>query len=232
MFLTKGSYGFMPVVHGYTLNELKKSCQQIRNIVGEPALIGIGSLVPLIKASYLGNGFLYRRSNGENGDHITFIADALKLVREEFPNSFMHVFGVGGITTALLMFALGADSVDSVAWRLKAGYGAIQLPGISDRFLSPRPESKKSRPVLSEKEEKTLAHCDCPICINYRKIGWQKRRLDNSFKSRAIHNGWIFLKEVVAFRDEIFKGKGYHFIVERLSKQHRLSKLFLHSIQE
>jgi len=121
------SYAFMPVIHGYTLNALKSACRQIRHFVGKPSLIGVGSLVPLMKTSYLGDGFRYQRSDGRKGNHITFISDALKLVHDEFPSSFLHVFGVGGITTALSVFALGADSVDSVAWRLKAAYGAIQL---------------------------------------------------------------------------------------------------------
>ena len=225
MAISASSYEFMPVVHGYTLNALMVACKELKSLLGDPSLVGVGSLVPLIKNSYLGNGFRYDRSNGHRGDNITFIADAIKLVRDEFPHSFLHVFGVGGITTALSIFALGADSVDSVAWRLKAAYGAIQLPGVSDRFLSPRPNSQKVRRVIDGDEEILLAACRCPVCSVYKGIGWRKRRLDNSFKSRSMHNGWVFLEEVHSFRSAILKGRGYNFIAKGLTKSHRLFSL-------
>jgi len=219
------TYEFMPVVHGYTLNALKKACQQIRKILGEPSLIGIGSLVPLMKTN-LSNKFSYQKSDGANGNHEEFLLDALKLVRDHFPSSFLHVFGVGGITTALAVFSFGADSTDSVAWRLKAAYGAIQLPGTSDLFLSPRLKSPKSRPVLKEKDEISLLRCNCPECSPYKNIGWLKRHLDSSFKARTIHNGWVFLKEVQAFRKAILAKRGHVFIRKRLSKRHHFFRLF------
>jgi tRNA-guanine family transglycosylase len=219
------SYELMPVVHGYTLHTLKVACNEVRSLLGNPALVGIGSLVPLIKSSYLGNGFRYNRSNGRRGDNVTFIADAIRLVRDEFPDSFLHVFGVGGITTALSIFALGADSVDSVAWRLKAAYGAIQLPGVSDRFLSPRPDSRKVRKVITASEEYLLGSCKCPVCSAYKGVAWRKRRLDSSFSSRSMHNGWVFLEEVCSFRSAILKGRGYSFIAKGLASSHRLFSL-------
>lgn len=227
MMSAVSSCAFMPVVHGYSISDLKIACRQVKEIAGDSGLIGIGSLVPLLKTSFLGNGIKYQRGNGNTGNHITFISDALTLVREEFPNSFLHVFGVGGVTTALSIFAMGADSVDSVAWRLKAAYGAIQLPGISDRFLSPRPNSPKPRRVINTKETHVLKCCKCPICFRYSRVGWRKRRLDNSFKSRSIHNAWVFTQEVHSFRKEIVKGEGYKFIIKHLSNSHRFSPLFL-----
>ena len=219
-------YAFMPVVHGYTLKALKAACRQIRNLIGNPVMIGIGSLVPLMKASHLGPGFRYIRPDGCTGDHVTFIADALGLVRDEFPRSLLHVFGIGGVTTILAVFSLGADSVDSVAWRLKAAYGAIQIPGTSDRFLSPRPNSSKSRKVLHEREEDLLAKCCCPVCRNYRTLGWQKRHLDSSFEARALHNAWVFLEEVKIFRKAIEVGDVQKVIFRRMSRTHRLFRLF------
>ena len=226
MMKAGGTFEFMPVVHGYTINDLKSACRQLRSILGEPTLIGIGSLVPLLKTSHLDNGFRYLRGNGKNGDHVTFISDALRLVRDEFPSSFLHVFGVGGTTTILPVFALGADSVDSVAWRLKAAYGAIQLPGISDRFLSDRPNSPKTRRVIEEREAPILANCGCPVCSDYRYLGWQKKHLDNSFEARATHNGWVFLEEIRSFRKAVSSGKGHKLITNRLSNGHRFYGIF------
>lgn len=218
-------YGFMPVVHGYTLRQLKRACDDVKSAVGTPALVGVGSLVPLLKASYLGSGFAYVAPDRKKKNHVAFIADALRLVRGEFPTSCLHVFGVGGATTILAMFALGADSVDSVAWRLKAAYGAIQLPGVSDRFMSPRPSSPKNRRVIDEKETQQLARCRCPICVRYEHVGWSKRRLDSDFRSRAIHNAWVYLREVEAFRQKALDGGTGRFLRNRLSKSHRLHGL-------
>jgi queuine/archaeosine tRNA-ribosyltransferase len=220
------SYAFVPVIHGYTLKDLRNAVIEIKEIVKTPAIIGLGSMVPLMKGSYLGKEFKYQRENGDYGDHVDFIGDALKLMRSEFPNSFLHVFGVGGITTILAMFALGADSVDSVAWRLKAAYGAIQLPGISDRFLSPRPNSLKIRKVLDRQEEQSLSKCDCPVCWKYQRLEWQKKFLDKNFIARTIHNSWIFLKEVNKFRIAVTNQKGHKIIKSRLNNSHRLSRLF------
>lgn len=226
MAAAQKSYAFMPVVHGYTLRTLQNACRQIKSAIPPTTLIGVGSLVPLMKASHIGDGFRYDRNNGSSGDHVTFFADALALIRNEFPKSCLHVFGVGGITTALSMFALGADSVDSVGWRLKAAYGAIQLPGISDRFLSPRNGSAKTRKVLDPSDETLLARCACPSCQDYQYLAWQKRYLDSSFKARCIHNGSVFLKEVSAFRRAATRNQGQRFISKRLSASHRLAPLF------
>jgi len=220
------SYAFMPVVHGYTIKSLQAACRQIKNAVGTTPLVGVGSLVPLMKASHIGDGFRYTRNGGTQGNHVTYFADALALIREQFPTSCLHVFGVGGITTALSVFALGADSVDSVGWRLKAAYGAIQLPGISDRFLAARPDSPKTRRVLNANDDRLLAQCGCPTCESYQSLAWQKRRLDGSFKARCIHNGSVFLKEVTAFRKAVLRSRGNRFIGKNISKSHRLFPLF------
>jgi tRNA-guanine family transglycosylase len=221
MACQEGSYGFMPVVHGYTLRLLRTACKDIRSVVVRPTLLGIGSLVPLVKASYLGTGFSYRKTDGGIGNHIAFIKDALALVRDEFPESFIHVFGVGGTTTILSMFALGADSVDSVAWRLKAAYGAVQFPGTSDRFLAPRVESVKTRCLLKRNEIPLLAKCRCPVCSQYDTFGWRRRHLDGSFKARTIHNAWVFLREVAAFRAAVTSKRTSVFLAKRLSSTHR-----------
>ena len=221
-----GSCAFVPVVHGYSLGSLQRACADVKRVLGNWPFIGLGSMVPLLKGSNLGGRFRYRRKDGRHGNHVSFVADAIALVRREFPEAFLHVFGVGGTTTILSLFALGVDSVDSVAWRLKAAYGAIQLPGISDRFLSPRRQSAKTRRILQGVEETVLRSCRCPVCSSYNTIGWQKRRLDTSFKARCIHNAWVFLKEVALLRKAIPRGSASEFVAQRLSRSHRLHPLF------
>lgn len=219
------SCAFMPVVHGYSLTALQRACRDIRRVLGNWPFIGLGSLVPLVKGSNLGGMFRYRRRNGDKGNHVSFVADAIALVRDQFPAAFLHVFGVGGTTTILSLFALGVDSVDSVAWRLKAAYGAIQLPGVSDRFLTPRPQSKRSRRIVDGSENRLLKACRCPVCSSYTTLGWQKRRLDQSFNARCIHNGAVFLREVAQFRAAVVDGGGRDFLLDRVSKTHRFHGL-------
>lgn len=38
----------MPVVHGYTLKEIKRACAEIKDII-DPKVVGVGSLVPILK---------------------------------------------------------------------------------------------------------------------------------------------------------------------------------------
>ncbi|HYY97482.1 MAG TPA: hypothetical protein VE642_02775 [Pyrinomonadaceae bacterium] len=219
------SCAFMPVVHGYTLRALLGACIQVRAVFGEPPLVGLGSLVPLIRSSHLGAGFRYRRPDGSRGDHQSFVADAIKLVRDVFPNSFLHVFGVGGINTAFCVFALGADSVDSVAWRLKAAYGAIQLSGLSDRRLTPRTNSQRSRPVLQEVEKSILAKCRCPVCAKHEDVEGRCRELNSSFRARCTHNGWVLDEEMRVFRKALRRREAHRFIAGRMAGAHRFSRI-------
>ena len=90
-------YMLMPVVHGYTVGQIRRCCNRIKELLGTPCVVGIGSMVPLLKASHIGGTFRYRRENGSIGNHVDFIGDAIAEVRRAFQNSMVHVFGAGGI---------------------------------------------------------------------------------------------------------------------------------------
>ncbi|MEM3433315.1 MAG: hypothetical protein QXP27_03965 [Candidatus Methanomethyliaceae archaeon] len=140
----------------------------------------------------------------------------------------MHVFGVGGTTTMHLMFALGVDSLDSVGWRLKAGYGAIQLPGLGDRFTGTH--CRKGRTLLLEDEgaKEALAECQCPVCRECKTLESRLIALERSFNNRALHNAWVFVNEANAFRHQVETGCVESFISQRL--QHSPLKNLLHWI--
>jgi len=201
-----GSIALMPVLHGYTLKQLKKACKQIKAKIQNLDFIGLGSLVPLLRTS---NGI---KKFSPTARH--YIIDAIKLVRKEFPESFLHVFGIGGATTMHLMFSLGIDSIDSMAWRLKAAHGAIQLPGISDRFL----KTTKNRRMINNKEKAILNKCSCPICKNL-KLKDKLIELRDSFESRAIHNAWVFMEEGKKFKNAVLEDKIGNFIKRRLKNK-------------
>jgi 7-cyano-7-deazaguanine tRNA-ribosyltransferase len=172
----------MPVVHGYTIRRIRQCCERIEALIGKPCAIGIGSMVPLLKASHIGGRFRYRRQDGTVGGHVDFIADAIATVRNAFPGSLVHVFGAGGGPTALALFAAGADSCDSAAWRLKASYGAIQLPGTSDRFLQNRLRSPgRVRRVVDAKDLAAIGECRCPACNPLRTVAARRAFLNRTF---------------------------------------------------
>lgn len=201
MVANSSEIALLPVVHGYTSEQLKIACKELKKLVC-PKAIGIGSLVPLI-------------TSPNYGVAKEFVIDAIRIVREEFPHSFLHVFGIGGTTTMHLMFSLGVDSVDSMSWRLKAAYGAIQLPGVGDRFISP----PKRRKRISEHEQKLLAKCLCPICRG-KTIKERKENFDNlnpsTYQKRAIHNAYVFKEEEKEFREKLKNGEVNEFVKERL----------------
>jgi len=210
----------MPVVHGYTLREIKRACDELKDIT-DPKVVGVGSLVPIVR--YMKTSSI-SELNGMNT--IKFMIDAISIIRKEFPDAFLHVFGVGSVATMHLMFSLGVDSVDSMSWRMKAAYGAIQLPGVGDRFISP----KNGRKQL--KEDNLLEKCKCPICIN-KSLSERKNALDNSkhstFYNRAIHNAFIFKEEECAFHKALETKNVTKFLHERLKKT-RYKKLMKEAI--
>ena len=197
----------MPVVHGYTLEEIKRACNEIKDIT-DPKVIGVGSLVPIVRYMKTSN---LSKLNGVSA--IKFMINAISIIRKEFPDAFLHVFGVGSVATMHLMFSLGVDSVDSMSWRMKAAYGAIQLPGIGDRFISPNNGRKQL------KEDYLLNKCKCPVCIN-KSLRERKNALDNSkhgtFYNRAIHNAYIFKEEERAFHRALVENNMAKFLKKRL----------------
>jgi tRNA-guanine family transglycosylase len=116
------------------------------------------------------------------------------------------------------MFYAGADSVDSSAWRMKAAFGAIQLPGIGDRYISRKKRHKVYRD-LSRDEKTLLEECKCPACR-----GYSLRGLRESFKLRALHNAWVYQKDVEKARKLVKKREDETYVKDILSKT-RFSKM-------
>lgn len=203
MLENKGKVDLMPVVHGYDIKNLRNACNDIKNLIN-PTMVGIGSLVPLLF-----------RTNGTKRfkNPINFVIDAIGTVREEFPNSLLHAFGVGSSKTMHLMYSLGVDSLDSSGWRLKAAYGIIQLPGVGDRHPLTR---NNGRPFLNEKEKRILEQCECPSC---KELSLNDRvcLLDENFPARAVHNAHVFINEQELMQLEIKDGNSKEFLRNRLN---------------
>lgn len=205
MLDNKGNVDLMPVIHGYNFKELKLACNSLKKLIN-PHMVGIGSLVPLIF-----------RTNGTNRfkNPIQYVIDAIRIVREEFPESLLHAFGVGSCNTMHLMYSLGVDSLDSTGWRIKSAYGMIQLPGVGDRYPISR---NNRRAFLNPGEKKLLNKCQCPTC-NDKGIQDRIQILNDDFSARAIHNAFVFTNEQKIINKKIKEGKSKEFVKKRLNNR-------------
>jgi tRNA-guanine family transglycosylase len=204
MHENNGHVGLMPVLHGVSLREIDRAADDVKGLY-DPTMIGIGSLVPILRCS---------KGSAEG---LRTVFDIVRRVRERFPKTFIHAFGVGSVLMARTFWLLGVDSLDSNSWKLKAAYGHILLPGLGER----RPLGVDPKhPRLSTGERALLAKCRCPVC---RELGPRKRLkiLDASFKSRAIHNAWVVQQDALQFRRDLQKRQAWNLTLELLDKSHR-----------
>lgn len=189
------SINLIPVVHGSSVSSVTWFVDQL-NRIGKFDTVGIGSLMPSMYSS-----------RGARGLRETIAV--LRTVRELLPDSRLHAFGVGSTRTMHLMFLLGIDSVDSSSWRTKAAFGAIQLAGVGDRYVTRVRRHFVAR-KMSPTEVAVLSRCRCPRC---RRFGYSG--LETSFRSRAIHNAWVLQREVKKIRELMRRGS-YDQYAERL----------------
>jgi len=233
MFERNSYLTLMPIIHAHSVAQAQKACIELREIIGEPIIVGIGSLVPLMRTHHDGRLLAEQtpQSNKATTKHKSsrhLAVEVIKTIRGEFPHAFLHVFGVGGTTTMHLMFALGADSLDSIGWRLKAGYGAIQLPGLGDRFTGYNPRRNRTLLIEDSVAKEALLECQCPVCQEHKTFKRRLIALDRSFNNRALHNAWVFVQEVNAFRECVKAGSVEKFVSQRL--QHSPLKSLLPAI--
>lgn len=194
----------VPVIHGYDEKQIEwfvKKLKKIKNF----QFYSIGSLVPS----------LY---NVKDVGGLLNVVKIVNQVKSLLPRSKIHVLGTGSALTMHLMFYAGADSLDTSAWRTKAAYGAIQMVGTGDRWISKNVRSKKYT-QLSREEKKILEDCKCTSCKSEGIIGLREK-----FDNRAIHNAWIYQKEVSKARKMIHQNS-YDKYVEELLKNTRLSNM-------
>jgi 7-cyano-7-deazaguanine tRNA-ribosyltransferase len=194
------SIEIVPVIHAYNSSYLDKRHEELKRIVGDPSFLCVGSFVPLLRGSYVGSRFSDKRNGGSSiFQRWRLMAQLLCRIRSLYPNTILHVFGVGSVSTMLLLFLLGVDSVDSVGWRLKAAYGEIQLGGLSNRTLNPTPLQTRRRRALSMLDRDLLADCSCPSCVSL-PASKREGALKRSYADRAIHNAFVMVSELIAFR--------------------------------
>ena len=179
----------MPVVHGRTLLEIDLSLELIlHHTAMKPIWIGLGGIVPLLQHRYIS------REISRVGPE-TFIARALMLTKQAFPNAMLHAFGAGGTRTFPAAFYFGADSADSIGWRHAAGFGSIFLPLKSQRVLKLRGAYDPPRKTLDESDVDDIERCKCPICLPRHRIQFRLAAFRKSFHNRSIHNAWTIANQ-------------------------------------
>jgi hypothetical protein len=171
--------GFVPVIHiGPHLDAYMAAIKSNTRLAAKPG-IAFGGIVPnLLRAP-------------EAAPYNT-VLDALRRVRQSFPDKQLHVFGIGGTATLHLAALLGMDSVDSSGWRNRAARGIVQLPGSGDRTIAKMGNWRGREP--SEKELESLVRCQCPACLAHGPEGLKAKQLAG-FCNRATHNLYVLLKE-------------------------------------
>ncbi len=114
---------------------------------------------------------------------------SMALIRKVFPG-WLHALGVGGSNVMkVLMEILKFDSFDSSAWRIKAAYGKVMVPGVGERYVG-KGKVKFGKTRLSETEREILIKFLKDTGFPYID------RVDdmmNTFTGRAMINAWVLM---------------------------------------
>jgi queuine/archaeosine tRNA-ribosyltransferase len=180
---------FVPVVP-HTLP--KKYIRVMAEMFPHPPLIAIGNVVPS----------LYPLSNHAN---LISVLRNIQSIKEMFPKSRIHVFGLGGVTTAALFFYL-IDSTDSTAWVHDARFGKLRILG-GGIARATRPKSIAT--FLKNNS------CLCPACSKHGK-NLVVARGSIATQLRAIHNAWVLLKELKLLNRSFRDGNYDEYIARRV----------------
>ena len=204
-------YRIVPVIHGVNQEELQSNAKEIQALAPTPPVVAVGGLVPHLTRS----GHVRKATPDSPQARIKLSIDT---AIEAFPDSVVHVFGVGSAKTALGVIALGASSVDSISWRQAAGHGIVFIPGRAQRLLTNKPSKRPSRPTVSDIDKDILLQCRCPVCVGARERGNAIDELAGSYLPRALHNIYVLNKEVSDMVSARKDGRCEEFLSKRLSQ--------------
>ncbi len=166
----------VPVVHCTFTPDLILDAIDVYRSYGTK-VIACGAAVPSIMARH-----------GRGSRLIPLIA--LAIVRKVFAGR-IHVLGVGGSNTMrCVVSALGIDSLDSSAWRVKAAYGKVLVPGLGERYVGDKNAKFGATPLSEEDRE---------ILIKFlRETGFpyidRVEEMMRNFVGRALINAWVSVK--------------------------------------
>jgi tRNA-guanine family transglycosylase len=203
MYKNRENINLCTVLHGGSFEQVK------RNVI---------ELKRMFKRLKIDNGFdnIALGSVTEFSFYSTFANSIVKMLlylRKEFPDAFLHMFGVNSFIKLLNCYYLGVDSIDSATWRIASVYGDIYLPNSIKRH-----KASLKRYTFTEKEKELLKKCNCPICKD-SNVDDVLKRFDmggtNDGTARALHNYWIVLK-FKSFIDKLIKEEMLESYIDKL----------------
>lgn len=187
--LSRG-FSFVPVVPHDLPDRL---IRRIALKYPDPPLVAIGKVVPS----------LFPLTNRAN---VLTVLENIRTIKRRFPSSRLHVFGLGGTTTAALFFYL-VDSTDSVSWLHDARFGKVRVRngGVA--------RSTRNGSMLSFKR----SACQCPSCLEARDQIFTARGVEG-LSLRATHNAWVAMKEMEEINESLRNGDYDHLVRTRLGR--------------
>ena len=182
----------VPVVHCYEPNLMLEAIDIYRSLGAK--MIAFGGAVPPTMGRM-----------GRGSRLLPLIALAIVVKASKLP---VHVLGLGGANTMYTVVKiLGASSMDSSAWRIKAAYGKIIVPGLGERYVGNGKARFGKTPLKQEELEmliKALQETNFPYMDKIHE-------LLNTFPGRAIINAWILHK----YRDYVANTNRLKWLIER-----------------
>jgi len=181
----------IPVVHLYPSKYLIKAVETY--VENGADIIAYGGIVPP----------MIRKTRLRIKSIIGFI-----IIRRLFPKIKIHVLGIGSYVMTRIFRDLGADSLDTSTWRVKAAYGHVIIPRLGERYVGNRklkfgtPYAKKEELILLYKE---LKRTNFPLINEF----WD---LLKTFKGRALINAWVITK----VKGEISRKSSFYQLYKRV----------------
>jgi len=161
----------------------------------EYSTLGIGKFVPAVRppAHYREIYKSFRR---------------IARIRKKFPNTHLHLFGVGGVYTGLIS-QLFVDSIDTSSWVHDARFWKVRVVGggVFSAFGSHSQRRKMPDDL----------HCQCPSCLGGQLAASVSMGL-RGMKARAIHNAWVAVEEYERAKRARNEGTLFEYVRDRISK--------------
>lgn len=185
-------FPFVPVVpHDLPKRWIRRMVELHPN----PAIIAIGKVVPS----------LFPLTDQRK---LLSVLRHIQVIKESFPASRIHVFGLGGITTAALFFYL-IDSTDSSSWVHDARFGKMRTIGGGI--------ARTTRPASIERFLQQQQTCGCPVCDEHKEQVVTGRGIAGT-RLRALHNAWVTVREMELLNQSLSDGS-YDELVERRARR-------------
>lgn len=132
----------------------------------------------------------------------------------ESTSAKVHVLGLGSPSVVPILELIGAETTDTVTWRLKAAYGKVVLPGGGERHVTSREVKfgkSKAAPEDIAMLEDYLRRTGFPL-IATRSV----YELLEKFETRALVNAWVVLTSREPPRSSAFR-RLYDFVKSSLA---------------